>query len=248
MGSQSVGKKGRVTKTLALVCIGLGALFSVAALLKPPFGSIRASLHRQFPDMPIDNIVKAPLGNLYEIESGGTIAYTDAKGSYILVGQLVDPKTHKNLTMERMAELSEIDFSTLPFQDAIKVVRGNRREKIAVFSDPDCPHCRHFEHTLQQLDNATVYTFLFPILGPDSKDKAKAIWCSSDRAAAWENWMSEHQTPVGADCDVSVLDRNTGLATKLHIRRTPTAFLESGHRLVGEVPLAELSDEMEVKR
>ncbi|MEW6343106.1 MAG: DsbC family protein [Pseudomonadota bacterium] len=248
MGSQSVGKKGRVALTLALVCIGLGALFSITALLKPPFGSIKASLHRQFPDMPIDNIVKTPLSDLYEVDSGDTIAYTNSKGSYILVGQLVDAKTRKNLTMERMGELSKVDFSTLPIQDAIKVVRGNGRKKIAVFSDPNCPHCRHFEATLQGLENVTVYTFLFPILGPDSKDMAKAIWCSSDHAAAWENWMLDHRTPAATDCDVDVLDRNIALATKLHIRGTPTAVLESGRRIVGEVPLDELNNEMGVTK
>jgi thiol:disulfide interchange protein DsbC len=156
--------------------------------------------------------------------------------------------TRKNLSPGRTAEVSQVDISKLPLQDAIKMVRGNGLNKIAVFADPNCPHCRHFETTLNGLENATVYTFLFPILGPDSKEKAKAIWCSGDRAAAWEHWTLEHQMPPGGDCDAGVLDRNIALAAKLHIRSTPTAFLESGHRIVGEVPLGELNDQMGVKK
>src|SRR5260364_434696 len=55
--------------------------------------------------------------------------------------------------------------------------------KAILYSDPNCKHCRELEHTLSKADNLTIYTFPFPILKPDSLDKAKAIWCAPNRSA-----------------------------------------------------------------
>jgi len=36
------------------------------------------------------------------------------------------------------------------------------------------------------LKNVTVYIFLYPILGQDSYEKSKAVWCSKDRVKVWD--------------------------------------------------------------
>jgi thiol:disulfide interchange protein DsbC len=227
-------------KILAAV---LAILFAGDALAGQVEDAIKASLQKQFPNVTITNVIKVPLADHYEVDAGQQIAYTNATGSFILAGSLIDPQSRSNLTVERRGELDKIEFSTLPLQDAIKVVKGDGQKKIAVFADPDCPHCKRLEATLQGFDNATIYTFLIPVLGPDSKAKATSIWCSTDRAATWETWMLKQQVPSGTDCDASVLARNLALARKLHVLGTPTVFLDNGHRLVGEVPLAALDEQ-----
>ena len=131
-------------------------------------------------DAPIKSV--SPAAGLYEVNLGSQIIYSDAAGDYVLLGDLVDTKTHKNLTDARLSEINKIDFASLPFANAIKVVKGNGARKIAVFSDPNCPYCKKLETTLQSVDNVTVYTFLYPVLSPDSTAKSKAIWCATDRA------------------------------------------------------------------
>ncbi|MEM5332285.1 DsbC family protein, partial [Paraburkholderia sp. JHI2823] len=129
----------------------------------------------------IKGITRAPLPGLYEINPGTQIVYSDANGDYVLNGELIDTKAHRNLTEARLNERNKGDFAKLPFENAVKVVKGDGKRKMAVFSDPNCTYCHQLENTLKSVDNVTVYTFLYPVLSPDSTAKAKQIWCSSDR-------------------------------------------------------------------
>ncbi len=193
-------------------------------------------------DASIKSIAKSPIPGLYEVNLGAQIIYSDANGDYVLLGDLVDTKSHKNLTEARMSEINKVDFASLPLNNAIKYVKGNGARKIAVFSDPNCPYCKRFESTLQSMDNITVYTFLYPVLTPDSTVKSKAIWCASDRARSWENWMVNHQAPTGAgNCDTSALDKNLALGRGLNVTGTPTIILADGTRLPGAVSADQLN-------
>lgn len=197
-------------------------------------------------DADIKGITKAPVAGLYEINLGSQIIYSDANGDYILLGELVDTKTRRNLTEARLSDLNRIDFANLPFANAVKVVKGNGSRKIAVFSDPNCPYCRQLESTLKSVNNVTIYTFLYPVLSPDSTAKAKSIWCSADRAKAWESWMLERQTPTAAGtCNTAALDSNLTLGAKMNVTGTPTVILADGRRLPGAVEANRLEHELD---
>src|SRR5258708_7232407 len=86
-----------------------------------------------------------------------------------------------NLT-ERLRKLNAIRFESLPLDQAVKIQRGDGKRVLAMFSDPYCPACRQFEQTLQQLNDVTIYVFMFPVIRPEFADHSKAVWCSSDRA------------------------------------------------------------------
>jgi len=125
------------------------------------------------------------------------------------------------------------------------VVKGTGARKIAVFSDPNCPYCKQLETTLKSLDNVTVYTFLYPVLSPDSSVKSKSIWCSKDRSGAWEGWMLDHTAPTAAaSCDTTAIDKNLKLGQSMNVTGTPTVFLADGRRLPGAVPADRLEKEL----
>jgi thiol:disulfide interchange protein DsbC len=93
------------------------------------------------------------------------------------------------------------------------------------------------------LKNVTVYTFLYPILGPDSTTKSRDIWCAKDPAKAWRDWMINGTLPsstTGAKCDTAALDRNTELGRKHRVQGTPAAVFEDGSRAPGAVSADEL--------
>jgi thiol:disulfide interchange protein DsbC len=207
---------------------------------------LKATLQQRLgSDATIKGIAKSPIDGLYEVNLGTQILYSDASGDYLLLGDLVDSKTRRNLTQARLSELNKIDFASLPFADAVKVVKGNGSRKLAVFSDPNCPYCHQLESTLKSIDNVTVYTFLYPVLSPDSTSKAKSIWCSSDRANAWESWMVERHAPTApATCDTGAIGRNLALGEKMNVTGTPTIFLADGRRLPGAVPAERLDREL----
>jgi thiol:disulfide interchange protein DsbC len=145
----------------------------------------------------------------------------------------------QNLTEKRLRELSGVKWGDLPLDAAFKTVRGNGKRTLAVFSDPNCPYCKRFEKDLAKVDDVTIYTFLYPILSPDSHEKAKAIWCSSDKSKAWSDLMLNGKVPAAAQCDTPI-DRNLALGRKFRINGTPTLIFASGERVPGAVSAEQL--------
>jgi thiol:disulfide interchange protein DsbC len=228
-----------------LVLATFAATLGCTAQADQTTDKLKATLQARLGDVTIKGIEKSPIAGLYEVNLGTQMLYSDAAGDYVLLGDLVDAKTHKNLTEARMSEINKIDFASLPFANAVKVVKGNGSRRIAVFSDPNCPYCKQLEKTLKSVDNVTVYTFLYPVLTPDSAVKSKSIWCSADRAKAWESWMQDHQAPTAAGtCDTAAIDKNLALGQSMNVTGTPTVFLADGRRLPGAVPADELNKQL----
>ena len=196
--------------------------------------AVKRTVEARFGGVKVENIVKSPYFGLYEVLVGDEIIYTDEKVTYIFNGSVIDAKTRRNLTEERLRKLSLIKFDDLPLDIAIKQVRGNGKRVTAVFSDPFCPYCKRLDQGLAQMQDTTVYTFLYPILRPEqSPQMAARIWCSPDRAKAYYDFMLNNKEPgTAADCKVPV-DRWLALGRKLAIRATPVSFVPNGQRVVG---------------
>jgi thiol:disulfide interchange protein DsbC len=202
--------------------------------------TIRKNLAERIPQMPkIDEITKSPMAGLYELRvSGSEIMYTDAEGNFLIQGNLIDTKLRRNLTEERIEKLSAVNFDDLPSKDAFTIVRGNGKRKIAVFEDPNCGYCKRFEKDLQKVDNVTISLYLFPILSPDSTEKARNIWCAKDKSKTWTDWMVRSQLPPAApaNCDAPALARNVEFGKKYRITGTPTLLFADGSRIPGAIP------------
>ena len=203
--------------------------------------TIRKSLTERLPNWPkIDEISKTPMNGLYEVRMGSDIMYSDADGSFLIQGTLIDVKQKRNLTEERIDKLSAIAFDQLPLRNAFTQVRGNGKRKLVVFADPNCGYCKRFEKDLQKLDNVTIHHLLYPILGEDSKVKSRNIWCAKDKAKTWNDWMINSTTPANANCDTAAVDANVEFGKKYRITGTPTLFFADGTRVPGAVPLAQV--------
>ncbi len=208
---------------LSLLC--LPALADEAA--------IRKNLAERLQLSKIDEINKSPIPGLYEVRVGSDIFYTDEQANHLLQGQLFDTKQRKNLTEERIEKLTAINPKELPLADAMVVVRGNGQRKLYVFEDPNCGYCKRFEKDLEKINNVTVYTYLYPILGPDSTDKSRNIWCARDKNKAWQDWMLRGVNPPNATCDVSAITRTLDIGRKYKITGTPTLIFANGTRVPG---------------
>lgn len=224
------------TSVLALALFGAGAVLAQEA-------EIRKNLAARLPTLPkIDEVNKTPVPGLYEVRIGADVLYTDAKGDHVIQGQIIDTRTRANLTEERLERLSAIDFATLPLKDALVIKQGSGARKLAVFVDPNCGYCKRFERDLVTVKDVTIYTFLYPILGPDSTAKSRDIWCAKDGAKAWRDWMVDGATPpkaIGA-CDTTVLERNLAFGQKHRINGTPALLFENGVRKPGALPAAQV--------
>ncbi|HXA46386.1 MAG TPA: DsbC family protein, partial [Burkholderiaceae bacterium] len=164
-----------------------------------PEATIKQSVEKRMGEgVKVDSVTKTSFSDLYEVRIGNEIMYTDANAKYMVLGHVVDLETRKDYTRERLDDLNKIKFSDLPFDQSIKMVRGNGKRVVAVFEDPNCGYCKRLRHTLAGMDNVTVYTFMYNILAEDSFVKAKNIWCSPDRLKAWDDWMLNGKAAAAA--------------------------------------------------
>ena len=223
-----------ISTVLALICT---LALSQAAWAQEDV--IRKNLPARLPQFKqIDEVRKSEIPGLYEVRVDGTeIFYTDAKADFLIEGSLIDTRNKRNLTEERVEKLTAVKFDSLPLKDAFTLVRGNGERKMAVFEDPNCGYCKRFERDMQKVDNVTIYMFLYPILGADSVEKSKAIWCAKDRGTAWLDWMLRDQavSSTAGGCDATALSRNVELGRKYKINGTPTLLFTNGSRVPGAV-------------
>ena len=221
------------------------ALFGLAASAQE--ATIRKNIAERIPQLQkIDEVTRTPMPGLYEVRVNGTdLFYTDAEGNFLIQGQLFDTRQRRNLTEERLDKLTAIAFDSLPLKDAFTVVRGNGKRRMAVFADPNCGYCKRFERDLEKVNNVTIYNFLYPILGADSGEKARNVWCAKDRAKTWSDWMLNNQTPASAPaCDTGAIARNLEFGRKHKISGTPTVIFADGSRVPGAISAQQIEKQL----
>lgn len=219
----------------SLAAVLLATSFA-APLAQAQEAAIRKNLGERIPQLQkIDEVSRTPMNGLWEVRVGTDILYTDSEGNFLIQGSLIDAKQRRNLTEERVEKLSAIDFDALPVKDSFTIVRGNGKRKMAVFEDPNCGYCKRFERDLQKVDNITIHMFLYPILGGDSPDKSRNIWCAKDKGKAWQDLMVRDQPVPSASCDFTAITRNVEFGRKYKITGTPTLFFANGSRVPGAV-------------
>ena len=227
---------GRYAATKILI-----ALFLLAILPSAQAGEneIRKSLQSKFPDIgKIEHIVKTPYSGLYEIIIDGQLLYTDDKGQYIFEGNVIESKSRRNMSDERRRVLFAIDFDKLPFELAVKRVKGNGKRKLAIFTDPNCGFCRKLEKELSRVTDVTLYRFMYPIF-PGSDEIVRNVLCSKDPSKSWEDWMLSEIVPAAATCDTQTAQVKA-LGQKLHVNGTPNLVFGNGMQSPGYIPYEEL--------
>ena len=219
------------TATLAMSLASPGATAGEAEVRKALSGRVSK----------IDKLVKAPMAGWWEVIADGRVFYVEDKGAYVMIGALIETKTDKNLTAERQNGIAK-DLIAGQLSNAIKQVLCNGKNILVTFEDPNCGYCKKLAREVQKLKNATIYTFLYPVLGEDSMEKSRAIWCAGDRAKAWNDQMINGKaTPATSEgCDTAGLEASIDLGRKLGVNGTPAIFFTNGERTPGYVPAEEI--------
>ena len=229
------------------LCIFLALL--VAAPAGADEQSIRRNIEPKLNGARIEAVQPSPIQGLIEVRfrtpQGIQILYTDPKGENIVQGEIFESKSGRNLTDERLSKLSAIRFDSLPLDKAVKIVRGNGKRVAAMFSDPYCPACQSFEQTLQQVDDMTLYVFMFPVIRPERIDDSKSIWCAPDRAKAWLDLALRKKAPAAATCENPV-ESILAFGQSIGVRATPTLFFENGERQQGGSSLNDLRTRLDL--
>jgi thiol:disulfide interchange protein DsbC len=219
-----------------------------AAPAADPTPAIRAAVETWLQGRyKVDGLRRTPVAGLWEVQIGNDLIYVDDKAQHALVeGQLVELRSNRNLTQERIEALSAVDFKDLPLNIALRQVIGKGTRKVAVFEDANCGHCRNLRRELLNLTDVTIYTFTVPILASDSELKARQAWCAPDKVKAWNELMLNGKVPDNKGACENPVAKVSELARKLRVSATPTLIFANGKRQTGGVPaprLKQLIDE-----
>lgn len=230
-------------------CLLLVVATGIAALASAQEATIRKNLIERLPQVgnKIDEVSKTPIPGLYEIRIGTDILYSDAEGNHLIQGSLFDTRSKTDLTEERIGKLTAIDMDKLPLKDAMVVKQGNGKRQLVVFADPHCGYCKQLERDLLKLKDVTIYTFLYPILGPRSTEDSRAIWCAKDAQTTWRAWMIDGKPAprlMGTACDTSAIERNVAFGRKHKITATPALVFADGRRIAGALTAADIDKRM----
>ena len=237
--------------------LGTTLMFACVAAASPSFAQAPAAAAAADPAMQqvrtavdawlqgrfkVDAVRRSPVPGIYEVQIGTDLIYVDEKGQHGFVeGQLIELKTNRSLTQERIDEITAVSFKELPLQWAIKQVNGKGTRQIAVFEDPNCGHCRNLRRDLMNVADVTIWTFTLPILAADSELKARQAWCAPDRVKAWNELMLQGKVPDNKGTCDNPIAKVSELGRKLKVTGTPTVIFFNGKRLLGGVPAARLN-------
>lgn len=208
--------------------------------------ALRKAIQPHFADSKIESLKKTPYLGLYEVVVGDEVFYTDDKASYFFFGHVIDTKTRTSMTSERIQEIKaarRVPLDSLPLQSAIKVVKGDGKRRVAIFTDPNCPYCKQLEKELLNVTNVTIYTLLYPVL-KGSMELSKKIWCSDNKIKAWDDFMLKGVAPTSKDCETP-LDVLVKSGQENKVSGTPTLIFADGSVVGGMIPATAIEEKLE---
>lgn len=228
--------------------VALAAFWSTASAQNVE-AEVRKAMQARYPGIPVESVARTPMPGIFEVYANGVVLYTDKDVNYVIAeGRLVDAKTRTDLTAQRLRKLQAIPFNTLPLEQSFTLVRGNGKRKVAYFADPNCGYCKKFEQELVNAKDVTIHVFMYPVLSADSHDKARAVWCSRDRAKTWNDWMLRGIAPTGpTNCDTPI-DKIVQYGQQKGISGTPTLIFADGSRVPGMIPVADFHKMLEAAK
>lgn len=221
--------------------VGLALTASASADDKTA-AQIKAELARAYPELTATNVRPSPIPGLYEVELDSRVVYSTPDGRYLLVGDVLDVRSKRNLTEDMRGEIRMRLLNTLSEKDMLVIGPANAKRTLTVFTDVDCPYCARFHLDVPTLNQhgVKVRYLLFPRAGlnSDSYRRAVAVWCAEDRAKAIG--IAKAGGKLNMKSCANPVERHYRLGQQLEIAGTPAIFLDNGKVLPGYIPAARL--------
>lgn len=205
------------------------------------------------PGTKIEAIRPTAMTGLYEVQVGTDVVYVNENATFLFQGTLIDLDKGRDLTRERRESLvAEAEATIMPtlwsadaLKDAVKLVKGNGTRKVVVFEDPYCGYCKKLRQSFAEMNDITVYTFMVAALSPDSANKARDLWCSTDRVKAYDDWMVRNKAPLAADKTCAdPVKRVADLAKRLGVGPVPHVVFADGSKNLGYLASADLTQRL----
>ncbi len=192
----------------------------------------------------VTRVQRTELNDLYWVSLEGLPAvYTTADGKYIIQGDVVrlDKNDVHNISEELQAGENKNLLATVNLKDTITYkANGNARAVVYVFTDVSCPYCHKFHEEMAAINAKGIEVrYLAWPRAEQFIPTMNAIWCSEDRAAAFDTAIKD--LPVTApDCKSPVAEHYR-LGQQIGVNGTPAIYSLDGKYLGGYLTANELA-------
>jgi thiol:disulfide interchange protein DsbC len=222
----------------ATVCFLTLIALVVIASAATPEESFKAS----FPGINADSIKPTAVSGVYEVTIGSQIVYYAPGPEYLIQGPIIN-KNRENITQRRITEIIGKKLETIPLDKAIRIGTGTHR--VVEITDPDCPFCRKASAFFANRKDITRHIFLLPAsMHPKAKAKTLYIFCSDDKAKAYEEAMNGKLDDMKfSQCKSEqaekLLEEHRKIGRQVGVTGTPL-FLVDGQAVLGaDIPRIE---------
>lgn len=162
--------------------------------------------------------------------------YIDFSKKFLIAGTVLQLSNNTDITRERMINLNRIDISTIPLDDALLLGAADAKEKIIVFTDPECSFCRKLHGELEKVvasrPDIAFFIKMFPLsIHPKAFDKAKTIVCEKSLTYLEES-LAGKDIPAPT-CETNAVSENIALGRRIGVRSTPTLVYPDGRVIPG---------------
>jgi thiol:disulfide interchange protein DsbC len=175
---------------------------------------------------------------LVEIEKGPNKlpVYIDFSKKYVLSGSVIRLADQGDLTQERFARMNKVDPASIPLGDALLLGKASAKNKVIVFTDPECPFCKKLHVEMKEVvrsdPDIAFLIKLYPLkMHPNAYGTAKSIVCARSMEFLELSFAGKPVPP--AACETRVVDQTIAMAANLGVQSTPTLILPNGLLLPG---------------
>jgi len=92
-------------------------------------------------EVKVLEVLTGPIKGMWEVdvETGGKkgLVYIDFSKKYLVSGSIISIKERTNITQDRFTELTRVEVSQIPLDDALVMGEKDANYKVVVFDDPD---------------------------------------------------------------------------------------------------------------
>lgn len=201
---------------------------------------ISQKLTKAMPGLQIDSIKQSEVPGLYEVVSGGDVAYVTPDGVHMIQGTMFNVPQRKNLSEKTLADLRVKAMKTLDKSSLLVYpAKGKELYSVTVFTDPSCPYCHKLNDDIPKLNEMgiTVKYALYSRTGNGTitARQLSEVMCSADKKAALTKFFAAPMSDsAGGDCkQTQGLERIAKVAQKVGLKGTPHVVSDSGVAMSG---------------
>ncbi|MFO7687183.1 MAG: DsbC family protein [Desulfobacterales bacterium] len=170
------------------------------------------------------------------------IFYTGAKGDYLLMGQLYDSLSGRNLTREKLEHVNLFSPEEMnQLKELAAITIGASGKVIYYATDPHCPYCKQGEEILKRMAQSgdlTVRILFFPLESyKDSREISISVICDKKSLDDFHGgYTSKNQCAEG----IGIIDKTKELLSRKGVTGTPTYIFPDQRYHSGLLDEAEL--------